>query len=80
MGVSAQRCTLARFLGVFAVVGLAAGGCVPLQNPSFEADVLNGSHAPLYEYRFAILGSFGHASPSPLLALDDVGAVFCRTH
>lgn len=55
---------LARFLGVLAVVGLAVGGCVPLQNPSFEADVLNGTHAPLYEYRFATPGSLGHVAPN----------------
>lgn len=63
-GVSTQRCALARFLGVLAVVGLAVGGCVPLQNPSFEADVLNGTHAPLYEYRFATPGSLGHVAPN----------------
>jgi hypothetical protein len=34
-----------------AVANVAASACVALQNPSFDLDVLNGTHAPQYEYR-----------------------------
>jgi hypothetical protein len=51
-----SRVRVAVALAVFAVakcvaVDIDTVSCVALQNPSFDLDVLNGTHAPAYQYR-----------------------------